>query len=65
MPTIPVHVRVDEGWLTKLEQIGAHAKPKPLNRSEMLNVAVEAYARAHWRDEMAKPDKGGRTQAKK
>lgn len=55
MATTPVHVRIDADNLSKLEKIGEQAKPKPLNRSEMINVAVEDYVRRN-----APRGKGGR-----
>lgn len=45
MATTPVHVRIDADNLSKLEKLGEQAKPKPLNRSDMINVAVEDYVR--------------------
>ncbi len=47
MPTKPVNVRVDSSVLVKLEKIGAELKPKPLNRSEMINVAIREYVERH------------------
>jgi metal-responsive CopG/Arc/MetJ family transcriptional regulator len=42
-PTTPVHVRLESTALKALEEIGQNLKPKPLNRSEMINVAIAAY----------------------
>ena len=42
-PTTPVHIRVENTALEKLEQLGKLAHPKPLNRSEMINVAIRDY----------------------
>ena len=56
-PTTPVHVRVDSEALARLEALGAEAKPKPLNRSEMVNVAVREYVERHAKP-AGKPAKG-------
>lgn len=42
-----VGVRIDTEQLRKLEAIGQQIKPKPLNRSEMVNVAIAEYVRSH------------------
>lgn len=42
-PTTPVHIRVENSALEKLEELGRSAQPKPLNRSEMINVAIRDY----------------------
>ena len=44
-PTTPVSIRIGSENLAKLEALGAAATPKPLNRSEMINVAVADYVR--------------------
>lgn len=46
-PTTPVNVRIKSDALKLLEKIGTEASPKPLNRSEMINVAIEDYVRRH------------------
>lgn len=50
MATTPVHVRLETEPLKKLEEIGRGIQPKPLNRSEMINVAIAGYV-----DRNAKP----------
>jgi hypothetical protein len=42
-PTTPVHVRINSQNLEILTALGQLAEPKPLNRSEMINVAVAKY----------------------
>jgi hypothetical protein len=49
-----VGARIDSDNLVKLEEIGRGIVPKPLNRSEMLNVAVREYVDRHHRASPAK-----------
>lgn len=48
-PTTPVHFRAEKKTLAALVQMGLKAKPKPLNRSEMINVAIAEYVANHER----------------
>jgi len=43
----PIHVRVDTDALTRLVQIGKALSPKPLRRSQMVNVAIREYVERH------------------
>jgi metal-responsive CopG/Arc/MetJ family transcriptional regulator len=47
MPTTPVNVRIESEALAKLEKMGQQVKPKALNRSEMINVAIAEYVERH------------------
>lgn len=42
-PMTQITVRIDPETLEKIETLGAAIKPKPLNRSEMINVALKDF----------------------
>jgi metal-responsive CopG/Arc/MetJ family transcriptional regulator len=51
-----ITVRLETSYLQRIEAIGAGIGPKPLNRSEMLNVALREYVERH-QPAKAKPEK--------
>jgi metal-responsive CopG/Arc/MetJ family transcriptional regulator len=57
-PTTPIHARVNTEVLRELERLGQEARPKPLNRSEMINVAIRDYVERHAKAEPAPKRRG-------
>ena len=45
--TVQISVRIAAADLAELERLGAAAKPVPVNRNQMIGVAVREYVERH------------------